>query len=386
MNSWKYIIWVLLAKKILNYDEPSHFKFIDTLLWKSFVNSNFRFLRRFLNQNYGNIAPSFTEIIADRARQIRSLKVKDFEIGTDSQQDVSQRLSRSINIINHAIESRILSILPDKTNHFLLFDQLDLGWDETEESKRLIIGLILAARDVVREAKLANKQVRVVIFLRSDIYETLKFEDKNKIWLGDSVKLQWDEWRLKQLISKRIEASAGGAWENVFTGEKLGNLSQLRYIAEKTMLRPRDMIQFCTYAREIALRLDKNMIDNESIIEACQPFSDYMRREIQDECKASVPEIDRLLTVLKDIGAEKITKKQFVEHCKIKDIANGNVALGMLVKLSIIGVCRRFRTEYCYQVDHIDVSEKLEPTQELMVHPSLRHILGLVNPSGSQKD
>lgn len=380
VNSWKYVIWVLLAKKLLSFDEPARFKIVDSIFWKSLFNANLRFLRRFLKQNYGSVAPSFSEIFADRARQIRSIKVKDFEVGADTSENKSQRLSRSISIINRALESRILAVLPNDKEYYLLFDQLDLGWDETEETKQLLIGLIMASRDVIRVSRKAQKQVRIVIFLRSDIYESLRFEDKNKVWHGDTVKLRWDEWRLKELITRRIEASADGTWEDAFSGEGIQGRLQLSYIVERTMLRPRDMIQFCSYAREAALRLGKDKIDNHSILEACKAYSDYMRREIQDECKASFPEVDKLLAVLKDIGSKKITRQQFFERCKTRKIQNEELVLQRLVDFSVLGVCRHARTDYRYQVDHW---ETLEPTRELMIHPSLEGILGITNDSPS---
>ncbi|HRV92723.1 MAG TPA: toll/interleukin-1 receptor domain-containing protein, partial [Anaerolineae bacterium] len=152
VNSWKYIIWVILAKKELGYSQIERYRFIDPLFWKLGFNANRRYLIRFLKQNYGSVAPSLTELLADRARQVRSLTIKDFGIGTEKDNDPFQRLSQSINIVNREIEARVLEILSDN-KYYLLFDQLDLGWDNTEESKHLITGLILAARDVTRAAR-----------------------------------------------------------------------------------------------------------------------------------------------------------------------------------------------------------------------------------------
>jgi hypothetical protein len=372
VNSWKYVAWVLLAKKFLSYDEPAQFKIVDLMFWKSFLNANIRFLRRFFSQNYGSIAPSFGEIFADRAREIRSLKLKDFEVGTNAAENQPQRLSRSINIINRALESRLLAVLPSNKEFYLLFDELDHGWDETEETKQLLIGLIMAARYVIRVSKKAQKRVRIVIFLRSDIYESLWFEDKNKVWHGDAVKLKWDERRLKDLITKRIQASSNGTWEDVFSGETIQGMSQLSYIVERTMLRPRDMIHFCSCAREAALRLGREKIDNVSILEARKAYSDYMRREIEDECKASLPEINEVLAVLKDIGSQKLTRDEFIECCKNRKMQNGEQALQKLLELSVLGVCRYSQTEYSYQMEHW---ETLEATPVLMIHPSLESIL-----------
>ena len=34
VNSWKYIIWVLLAKELIGYSRPSEYKLWDPLWWK----------------------------------------------------------------------------------------------------------------------------------------------------------------------------------------------------------------------------------------------------------------------------------------------------------------------------------------------------------------
>lgn len=386
VSSWKYIIWVLLAKKLLSFDEPTRFKLYDPLFWKRIFNTKMRYLHRFLKQNYGSVAPAFSELIADRARQIRSLKVKDFEVGAGVEQDASQRLSRSINAVNRALESHVLAVLPDDKRYYLLFDQLDLGWDDTEETKQLLIGLIIAARDVMRAAGVAGKQVRVVLFLRSDIYASLRFEDKNKL-LPSCVELKWDKSRLRQLVSRRIEVSAGGTWEDVFTGERTEQgKDQLDCILERTMLRPRDMIQFCVYAREAALKLNRDRIDSDSVRLACQPYSDYVVREIQDECKASVPEIDTLFAILKEIGCRRITRRQLRNCCESREIPDWESALQQLVRLSILGICPASGSGYGPKVVfryHKKFWEHLESTQELVVHPSLEYTLGLIEPEES---
>jgi hypothetical protein len=377
VGSWKYIIWVLLAKRILSFDEPARLKFVDPLFWQRNFNPNVRYLHRFLRQNYGTIAPSFVELIADRTRTIRSLKVKDFEVGAEAEDDPSRRLVNSINFLNRALRSRVLAVLPSDKRFFVLFDQLDLGWDASDQTKQLLIGLILAARDVVRAAEKAGKQVQVVVFLRSDIHESLRFEDKNKL-SPSVVELNWDAHRLKQLVSKRIEASAGGRWEDVFTGQPISGKSQLAYIVERTMLRPRDMIQFCVCARDAALRLGRDSIDNDSIREACRPYSDYMRKEIQDECKASEVEVNGLLAVLQEIGQERFNERQFRKACRSQGMSDRDAALRQIIDLSVVGVCRpSAKVMFRYQANPWD---RLESTEELVVHPSLKYALGLAGP------
>ena len=341
VNSWTYIIWILLAKKVLSFGEPSKFKVFDRTMWKRLANSNLRFLHRYLKQNYGSLAPSFKEIIENRTRQVRSLKIKDFEIGTESEENPFQKLSRTISYINRIIQARVVSVLSNKKEYYLLFDQLDLGWDNTEETKQLLIGLILAARNIRRVAKESNIQIRIILFLGSDIFESLRFEDK--ISLGSSVvELSWDKSRLQHLISKRIKSSTNGVWEDIFSDDRMtSGKSQIDYIVEKTMMRPRDAIQYCVFSKDEAIKLDRDKIDKLSLVAANLPFSNYMRKELQDEYQASIPEIDIFFQILAEIGKERISRQEFLNSCEDKGIKKADQILQKLIDVSLFGVDRR---------------------------------------------
>jgi len=50
INSWKYIVWVLLAKRLLAYSHLARYKFVDSTFWKQLFNANRRYLQRFLKR------------------------------------------------------------------------------------------------------------------------------------------------------------------------------------------------------------------------------------------------------------------------------------------------------------------------------------------------
>jgi hypothetical protein len=381
VNSWKYVLLVLLAKQVLGYHQVAKLKLLDMDFWHTLINPNRRYLHRFLTLNYGSTSPSFIEILVDRARRIRSISVPNF-LQIDTSEDASTRLSQSINYINREIQSRILQILSPRKKYYLIFDQLDAGWDASAESKNLLIGLILAARDLNRTARDKSKQVRVLIFLRTDIYESLRFEDKNKL-SGSLVELKWDESYLKQMVEKRIASSANGSWDDVFTGEKLrGSTTQLSYIVKRTMLRPRDMIRFCEFSHNEALASCLQQIDKESIYQAARPYSNYMRQEIIDETKASIPDIDTLLENIRELRKEVIDKDDFLNLCTDQGI-DGEKALMELIELGLFGVYRpggnRRGTEVVYRYQAAP-SQRLNPSSKLQIHPSLKYELELIEP------
>src|SRR5262249_13316846 len=142
--------------------------------------------------------------------------------------------------------------------YFVCFDQLDLGFEPTKQDyNNRLIGLLLACRDLNVAAKQKGKKFFVAVFLRHDIYETLHFEDKNKITENFLSLIEWDTPRttktLRALRERRFDAvlrdSAANRvkWEEVFdeSAEMSAHQTKYRHILDRTYLRPRDIIRFC---------------------------------------------------------------------------------------------------------------------------------------------
>jgi hypothetical protein len=124
--------------------------------------------------------------------------------------------------------------------YFVLFDDLDRGFDPTnEEYAARTTGLLLASRDVFNWAGAEQPKLRIspTVFIRSDIYETLSFPDKNKITQNLLETLRWTdhtagEDSLKALIDRRIEVitatESDDPWSEVF-GSRLMRGSQPKF-------------------------------------------------------------------------------------------------------------------------------------------------------------
>ena len=284
LNTWKYLILITLGKHLVRFNEPQKYRIIDSLWWKKLLNANLRLLDRFLRLNYGSIAPSFADVLIDRARNIRKLNVSAFSTEAPQDNDDFLKLVKSINIVCKELETVVLSLLPRRRpEFFVLFDELDLGWDDSEDFKHSIIGLILAARDLVRSARAKSISLHIVIFLRSDIYEALRFQDKNKI-SPDVVALVWDDNKLKELVDARLKATGNASWDDAFTNDHMRHrVTKFKYIVRRTMLRPRDMIQYCLMVHEEALKAEGASITNDHIYAVEPRYSVYMRNELRDE-------------------------------------------------------------------------------------------------------
>jgi hypothetical protein len=103
-----------------------------------------------------------------------------------------------------------------------------------------------------------------VVLLRDGIYGLLQFPDKNKISLGLVETIQWNADfdgpnALKTVADTRIRVlldlpgSTADAWSVAFDEEVMrGTQHKYLHMAQRTYLRPRDLIQFGNLCLEVA--------------------------------------------------------------------------------------------------------------------------------------
>jgi hypothetical protein len=394
VNTWLYMVLIELAKRILQYSRPERYRLFDPMWWRLRFSANLRKLRRFLKQNYGTLAPSFVELLVNRARSIRRLNIKGFGAESHESGDVRAELITSVNVVTKDLQELVLHELAGDRPTYILFDQLDRGWDNTREFREMLIGLILAARHLTRNARSLGKELHVVLFLRSDIYARLRFEDKNKIF-PDVITLRWNAANLKSMINRRIEVSSGRRWEGVVTSDRMRRrMRPFDYIIKRTMLRPRDLICFCNRAQREALRAGHSIIESEDIYRGETSYSEHMKREFQDETRGDYQDeeyIDKLFDVLRAIQVERFSTDTFVE-AYLEHHADGMpedpmTVLEYLIDLSVLGVYdiggRYGGSRYLYRYKVTPEAEIDPEGKDLVVHPSLKHALDLIEPRSS---
>jgi hypothetical protein len=113
-----------------------------------------------------------------------------------------------LRIINE-IQDLLLKEWPSGKCIRIIIDRLDESWDASEEAKYMIISLLKAANQINGSFR---GKVIVTVFLRSDIYEGLYFEDQDKLRQNEEV-LRWDNDNLKAVVCERVRVSLNLASE-----------------------------------------------------------------------------------------------------------------------------------------------------------------------------
>jgi hypothetical protein len=396
-HSWTYLILMSLAKIALNMDQSlpyddSHFGDLESL-------------ERFVIDSYGSRDPDLSQVF----RPEQKLKIAPHlninlgfaELGANTDWISVDDLPRFIPEVNKSISEHLLGSLNPEHAYHIAFDQLDLDFDpDNEDYKQRLIGLILAARRLNLRARDVGTQLCVSVFLRTDIYDVLQFEDKNKITENDSVRIEWDTsgtgHTLKELMERRFSSVLGAStqvsWDNVFNGaEMAGRQRQYDYILARTYSRPRDMIKFCNeILNAYKQRLSKEThvpttFENDDILGARENYSSYFLAEIDDELHKQLPEYKGYLDLLKAVGFYQFDRAAFEDtydrrsaEFGIKESAAD--VLRSLFRFSIIGFRRTGGraggSEWVFA--YLDPRSRFdEEATQLRVHYGLIEVLNL---------
>ena len=165
-----------------------------------------------------------------------------------------------------------------------------------------------------------------MVFLRSDIYAQLTDSDKNK-WRESVIDIEWDTTQIKNMLAHRIcvalnisNESFEQVWYKVFSKEnvKMGNkqgreMPIFDYIERSTEMRPRDFVYYIKECATISKEYKENIISPETVKNADEKFSDYLKAETVDELFAVIPEINEILGLLSTIRKQSFNFSEF-EH------------------------------------------------------------------------
>jgi len=315
--------------------------------------------------------------------------------------------------VNRNLLEYVLTCLHPEHRYYICFDQLDFGFDPADASYiNRLIGLLLACRDINIAAREAGKQLCVALFLRDDIYDTLQFEDKNKLTENFVSLIEWDTPRtnksLKDLMEKRFRAVLSESpseyvkWINVFdeAEEMPGRQNKYQHILDRTYLRPRDIIKFINVVlanykeRVFRTNATESKFSNLDVHAARQAYSEYLNAELDDEIFKHVPEYKRYLDLLRAIGAWQFETKKFVKVANERsDLSNGETPISILEKLynhSIVGFYKAGGRGYGgseYVFRYKETRTKFDSTAiRFRVHHGLVEVLGLKRRIASAGD
>jgi hypothetical protein len=211
---------------------------------------------------------------------------------------------------------------------YLLIDELDRGWDASEDAISYVSGLFQAATGIT----VRTPHIRVVMSLRRELYDNIPalYEDAQKV--RDTIEvIDWDRPALFRMICRRIRFSLGGpddsderTWARVMPRQVAGQPS-FGYLADLTMLRPRELIQLCGQIQDAAADPDRLPYTRDDIRRAETMYCRDRCADVVAEYCFQYPALDEVVETFRGTPAEQ-DRDRLETHCL--ELAVGQRAVG----------------------------------------------------------
>lgn len=234
-TAWKYLLLVLIMKELTK----RHGR-----LRRGAESQIYAYLR----DNYEGVATTPFDSFVSYLRRIESIKIGNYEANIRTKE--LQRLYK-LQELEHLIAP--MKRLCERSGVIVLVDELDRGWDATEDAQAFVAGLFQACMTIND----LSPKLRVYVSLRQELYDNIPaiYDDAQKF--RDLIEvIDWHEQGLWELIAGRIRHTVPGfdrqnddeCWAAVFAEPNWS----FRYIVDRSLNRPREIIQYCSHALDHA--------------------------------------------------------------------------------------------------------------------------------------
>lgn len=381
--AWKYLIYVLVMKEISRK---------GMRLGKGGGAEIYKYLR----DNHTGTQLGKLSLLVSYLKRLEGIKIGPLEAGFRTRE--LDRLYKLEEI--HSLLPALRTVL-ERRRTLVIVDELDRGWDSSEDAKAFVSGLFQACVSING----LHPNLRVYVSLRQELYDDIPalYEDAQKH--RDLIEtLHWSEESLLELIARRIRHSAqeqgydnemlkrasdAACWAGVFPGPGF------RYVMDRTLYRPREVIQFCTEALETARGRARSLpLPIAALARAERGYSEERAKDIAAEYRFQYPGLMNVFDVFRGrspalsredllmLGLELATEEiptrdtgSWLPYTEPEELIDILWQVGFLTALPI-GEARAYVG--AHQAQYLN----LAAVQHFQIHPLFRSYLGLQEPAG----
>jgi hypothetical protein len=329
-NAWKLTIAIEAAGTLVSLDRE----------WEGDAKSAIDTLKRFLQENFGELRPGVTKAANAVLRGLTSFNLSAFGFGVGMSRENFDPRPMTPAIVAAVFE--VISRAASQRGLLIELDRLDDSWNGEDASISLMIGLLKAAKDIndsyCRDLPMIG--IRVLVFLRSDIYDVLEFDDKDKHRALEE-HISWTPEELKEMFQCRLPEHV--SVDELFSpGEMRGSISPFSYIVKRTFLRPREVLQYFEAMLSVSDKT-KSQFSKDDVRAAEDRYSSWKVDDLKQEYRRVFPEFDSLLECLRQGGHryESINQLQAMFEAKVPELVRERSArtlVDVLFETSVIGV------------------------------------------------
>lgn len=376
---WRYIFLVSVCKFLLSVEKS---KIKDEEKWRNGIKE----IRKFLIENHEvddlTFKENFWRIINRISAKLNlSAFGQGVELEADKAPNEGLRLNLKLDYLEKHLKNEFTNLKTDR--FFLLIDQVDEIWGNDPSSNLMVIGLLLA----MKEINVNFDSVNCVVFLRTDIYEQIQFFDKDK-FRGDEDPIVWAKEDLVRLILARAALSTGDSGINAekFKSEyfvaRVDNIDTLQFLLSYTLMRPRDIIQLCNHCADLGRRDGANKVSEKHIKQAIEVYSGWKLNDLIGEYRINYPFLNELSILFSNTSYifprakletiySRVKSSLEERYAQYKPILSLDGILNILYSIGFIGIEKMGQTVYFY--DNPGSVEEQDKT--FIVHPAFRSAL-----------
>lgn len=244
--AWKYLLYVLIMKELAR----------KGMQLKKGAGAE---IYKYLRDNHAEVQMGRLSLLISYLKRIESIKLGPVKAAFKTRElDKLYRLEEI-----HALLPALRQVL-DNNRVVVLVDELDRGWDSSEDAQSFVAGLFQACVSV----NSVHRNLRVYVSLRQELYDDIPslYEDAQKY--RDLLEtIHWTRDELLNLIARRIRYSAEAAgysrdafeqqddltcWAAMFGVDRAQARNSFGYVIDRTLYRPREAIQYCSMILDAA--------------------------------------------------------------------------------------------------------------------------------------
>lgn len=366
-NAWKLTLAVEICGALLSVEKA----------WSPDARAALDAAAKFLGDNFGTISPGLVATATSIVKGLKAFNFSAFGFGVGFNRDTPSEQTLTPAVAEELL--RLASVALAEHRLVIGLDRLDDSWDGSDEARSLLVGLVKASKELNDEygATAVDHGLRIDVFLRADIYESLRFDDKDKHRPLEE-NIIWTPELLKEMVERRLPL--GVRVDELFEpGEMRGSIAPFNYLVKRTFLRPREVLQFLEECVRQAGD-DETVIMKDDIRSAEERYSGWKVSDLKQEYSKVFPHFDRLLECFR----QEVHRYDSLDHLdallkrKVPDLVaeyGSRVLMETLFECSVIGVRLADAGSTRYKSE--DISLVLPAAGSVYVHQSLHKGLSI---------
>ena len=301
-SSFLNVLWQIVPKNRQHEQAVQYLKDFGESFWKETEYRVKEVTTKFENDVSASIGVDIPQTINLNASGARKLS-------EEQREEVIHRAQEVVNKVQIAELSKIIELLGDvllkdaQKKYFIIIDKLDEDWVEDRLKYRLIRALIETTNDFDNVSNL-----KIILAIRNDLLDrvyryTRSSGFQEEKYRTSTLQVSWTRSDLEQLLDNRISLMVREQYtSSVVTHKdilpsKIGKRKTLDYMFARTLMRPRDIIQFFNAC--ITQAEGRAIISENALKEAEGVYSRERLRALADEWYGLYPNLIHLTSLLK---------------------------------------------------------------------------------------